>query len=297
VLAFPSEWAEDYTLDVLGGNVGLPQSFDEDLSANFKPVAHAKMGPAIDRAVGRLDTRERQVQYVNFYANLVERIDRQITPIIDCFYAPDGQPTRLGEETLIVRLSDHGELAMAHGGLRQKAFNVYEESLRVPLIISNPRLVPEGRSCPHPASLVDLMPTVASLLGVEPLPGLCGTDLSPLVHDPETEPVQQEVLFTFDDMHAGTGLVHEVLPGVPGRIRCIREQGFKYARYFDADGRYPTEHEMYDLVADPYELENLAHPEHPRYADAEVSGERDRLATKLAQVEERLARPAGLTSD
>jgi arylsulfatase A-like enzyme len=293
VLAFPREWTEDYTSDVLEGEVGLPPSFDEDLSANFKPTAHARMGPAIDRAVGKLETREQRVQYVNFYANLVERIDRQIAPIIDCFYAPDGEPTRLGEETLIVRLSDHGELAMAHGGLRQKAFNVYEESLRVPLIFSNPRLVPEGRSCPHPASLVDLMPTVASLLSVEPLLGLRGADLSPLVWDPEAEPVQDEVLFTFDDMHAGTGLVHEVLPGVPGRIRCIREQRFKYARYFDADGRYPTEHEMYDLVEDPYELENLAHPDHPRYPDAEVSSERDRLAARLARVEDRLAQPVG----
>jgi arylsulfatase A-like enzyme len=292
VLAFPSEWADDYAPDLLEGEIGLPSSFNEDLSTNFKPAAHARMGAAIDRAVGALESREQQVQYVNFYANLVERIDRQIAPIVDCFYAPDGQPTRLGEETLIVRISDHGELAMAHGGLRQKAFNVYEESLRVPLIFSNPRLVPDGRCCPHPASLVDLMPTAAGLLGIEPLPGLRGTDLSPLIRDPEAQPVQDEVLFTFDDMHAGTGLVNEVLPGVPGRIRCIRERRFKYARYFDSDGRYPTEYEMYDLIEDPHELNNLAHPEHPRYADADVSTERDRLAAKLAQVEDRLAQPA-----
>jgi arylsulfatase A-like enzyme len=293
VLAFPKEWVDDYTADALEGSVGLPPSFDEDLSANFKPAAHARMGAAIDRAVGKLESREQQVQYANFYANLVERIDRQIAPIVDCFYTPDGQPTRLGEETLVVRLSDHGELAMAHGGLRQKAFNVYEESLRVPLIFSNPRLVPEGRPCPYPAALVDLMPTVAGLLGIEPLPGLRGTDLSPLIRDPEAEPVQHEVLFTFDDMHAGTGLVNEVLPGVPGRIRCIRERRFKFARYFDADGRYPTEYEMYDLVEDPYELENLAHPDHPRYAEPEVRRERERLAAKLARVEERLAQPVG----
>jgi arylsulfatase A-like enzyme len=274
------------------GGIGLPASFDEDLSANFKPTAHAMMGPGIDRAVGKLDTREQQVRYLNFYANLVARIDRQIAPIIDCFYGPDGEPTKLGEETLVIRFSDHGELGMAHGGLRQKAFNVYEESLRVPLIFSNPTLVPEGRSCPHPASLVDLIPTLASLLGVEPPPGLRGTDLAPLVRDPAAEPVQEEVLFTFDDMHAGTGLVREVLPGAPGRIRCIRERRFKYARYFDAEGRYPTEYEMYDLDDDPHELENLAHPGHPRYAEPDVSRERDRLAAKLERVEQHLAAAA-----
>jgi arylsulfatase A-like enzyme len=291
VLAFPREWTDDYTPDWLAGDVELPPSFDEHLAANSKPTAHPMMGAVIDRAVGQLDTLEQRLQYVNFYANLVARIDRQIAPIIDCFYGPDDQPTKLGEETLIVRFSDHGELAMAHGGLRQKAFNVYEETLRVPLIFSNPRLIPVGRSCPHPASLLDIMPTLASLLAVDPLPGLRGTDLGPLVRDPEAAPVQDEVLFTFDDMHAGTGLVPAVLPGAPGHIRCARERRFKYARYFDAEGNHPTEYEMYDLDADPSELENLAHPNHPRYADPDMSSERDRLAAKLASAEEKLARP------
>jgi choline-sulfatase len=240
--------------------------------------------------VGKLETPEQRDEYANFYANLVEQIDRQIAPIIDFFYDEDGRPTELGEETLIVRFSDHGELAMAHGGLRQKAFNVYEETLRVPLIFSNPRLAGAGQSCPHPASLVDLMPTLARVAGIEPPPGMRGTDLSPLVLDPNGEPVQDAVLFTFDDMHAGTGLVPEILPGAPGRIRCIREKRFKYARYFDSQGRHPDEHEMYDLEADPYELENLAHPDHPRYNDPDVASERERLAARLAEVEADLAR-------
>ena len=265
---------------------------DEDLAANRKPSAHAYLGRAIDQAVGALESREQQRRYVNFYANLVARIDGQIAPIVDCLYEADGNPTPLGEQTVVVRISDHGELAMAHGGLRQKAFNVYEESVRVPLIVSNPVLFPQARTCDHPASLLDLMPTLASLLNVEPPAGLRGADLSPVLRDPEAEPVQDEVLFTFDDMHAGTGRVPEVLPMVPGRIRCIRESAFKFARYFDAEGRHPTEYEMYDLRADPGELENLAHPDHPRYADGTVAAQRERLSARLAEVEDRLGRPA-----
>ncbi len=97
-------------------------------------------------------------------------------------------------------------------------------------------------------------------------------------------------MFTFDDMHAGTGKVREVVPAA-GRIRCIREARFKYARYFHAEGRFPVEVEMYDLAEDPYELENLAHPEHPRFEDPGVAAERARLAAKLAEAEDRLARP------
>jgi arylsulfatase A-like enzyme len=117
---------------------------------------------------------------------------------------------------------------------------------------------------------------------------LRGADLSPLIRDPANGAVQDEVLFTFDDMHPGTGRVQEVLPNLAGRIRGIRERRFKYARYFRADGAAPEEHEMYDLQDDPHELENLAHPSHPRYGEPAVAAERDRLAAKLAELEARL---------
>lgn len=290
VLGFPRTWEEDYEPADLEGPVELPPSADEDLAANLKPTAHRAMLPAIDFAVGALESPEQRRRYVNFYANLTAKIDRQLAPIVDCFYGPDGSPTPLGEETVVVRLSDHGELAMSHGGLRQKVFNVYEETLRVPLIFSNPVLFPEGRTCEYPASLVDLVPTLAGLTGVTPPPGLRGADLSPLLRDPDCGPVQDEVMFTFDDMHAGTGRVREVVPAA-GRIRCIRERRFKYARYFHAEGSYPAEYEMYDLVEDPDELENVAHPDHPRFREPAVIAARERLRAKLADFEDRLARP------
>jgi choline-sulfatase len=192
LLAFPRDWQDDYTPRDLEGDVELPESFDEDLAGNFKPTAHALMRPAIDIAVGKFQSREQHVQYVNFYANLVERIDRQIAPIIDCFYRPDHRPTRLGEDTVIVRFSDHGELGLAHGGLRQKAFNVYEESIRVPLIIAQPPAGPRRPDLPAPCIAAGSPADVADLLGVEPLPGLRGTSLAPLVRDAGAPPVNPE---------------------------------------------------------------------------------------------------------
>ena len=41
--------------------------------------------------------------------------------------------------------ADHGEMGLSHGGLRQKMFNAYEETIRVPLVVSNPVLFPEPR--------------------------------------------------------------------------------------------------------------------------------------------------------
>lgn len=78
--------------------------------------------------------------------------------------------------------------------------------------------------------------------------------------------------------------IGEVLPGAPGRIRSIRERRFKYAPYVDSEGRHPDQHEMYDLDTDPLELENLAHPDHPRQDEPTVAAERERLAARLAQL-------------
>ena len=47
-------------------------------------------------------------------------------------------PASMRSRTVIVRTSDHGELGLAHGGMRQKMFNVYEEALRVPFVVSSP---------------------------------------------------------------------------------------------------------------------------------------------------------------
>src|SRR4051812_11992225 len=187
-------------------------------------------------------------------------------------------------------MSDHGEMGLSHGGLRQKAFNVYEETMRVPLIVSNPHLCPEPRVSDTPASLLDLLPTIASLCNVQPAPGLRGVDLSPAIHDPDGGPVQDHVLFTFDDTRAAADSIREPVAAA-NRIRCIREPRFKYARYFHADGAFPEEFEMYDLQDDPLELENLAHPDHPRYGEPAVAQERERLGRKLAEVEARNARP------
>jgi arylsulfatase A-like enzyme len=291
VLAYPNgAWTDDFTEQDIAGDIPLPETISEDLQANRKPAAHATLKFIADFALGPITTDDERAGYVNFYANLSERIDAQIAPIVDRFYAADGTPTQLGHDTVLVRISDHGELALSHGGMRQKAFNVYEETLRVPLIVSNPHLCPQPRTTEHPASLLDLLPTIATLCGVEPPDGLRGADLTPIIEDPEHGPVQDHVLFTFDDTRAAAASVKEPIAAA-NRIRAIRERRFKYARYFHAEGAFPEEREMYDLEADPLELENLAHPEHPRYAEPDVVAERERLAAKLADAEARNARP------
>ena len=71
---------------------------------------------------------------------------------------------RCCDDTLVIRTADHGEMGLAHGGLRQKNFNFYEESIRVPLVYSNPKLFKKPRRSSALVSHVDFLPTLAEPL-------------------------------------------------------------------------------------------------------------------------------------
>jgi choline-sulfatase len=255
--------------------VQLPPTVDEDLAG--KPAVHALMQMGMTAYMGPLRNRRDQLDYVNFYAYLHRVVDAKIGRLLAAL-GDHSDPGSLRSRTVVVRCADHGEMGLSHGGLRQKAFNVYEETINIPLVVSNPVLFPTGRETDALASLIDILPTMLRLAGLDSPPGVRGRDLSPIVAraaEPEREAlaaslvdlsqvtdhaapassVRDAVHFTYDDHQAATALTEA--PGQPNRIRAIRTASAKYAFYFDPGGREPTEYELYDLERDPLEVQNL----------------------------------------
>jgi len=249
--------------------IDLPPNIDDDLST--KPSVQAAFRQLVAAGTGHVLTRQRQLGYARFYAYLNQQVDAEIQKLLTALDARG-----LTEDTLIVRTSDHGELAMSHGRMRQKFYNVYRETLSVPLIVSNPRIYPEARSTGAMASLIDVLPTLASLAGV-PEPeqyGFRGRDLTPVLVDPAAS-VQDVLHFTYED---------DAFPVKPADcIRAIVEPDWKYAVYYDPFSGAPTEYEMYDLKTDPLEMTNLAHASH---STPESEVERARLHRRLVDVME-----------
>lgn len=247
--------------------IDLPPTVDEDLAT--KPTVHTGFKRFVAIGTGHVRSRERQRNYARFYAYLCREVDKQIGKVLDALDA-----NGLTENTLVIRTADHGELAMAHGALRQKFYNAYRETLNVPLIISNPKLFPEPQTTDSFASLVDILPTLASLTGLPDIErfNFRGRDLTPILEDPTRE-VQDYIHFTYED---------DVFP-VQGAncIRAIVEKEWKYAVYYDPYKGAPVEYEMYNLKDDPHESTNLAHPKNfkPAYA-----AERRRLHNRLIEV-------------
>ena len=302
VLGYPGSYRTGgYTdADFRDLGVELPPTIDENLRG--KPSVHALMRMGMAAYLGPLTDRQAKLDYVNFYAYLHRVIDDKIGRLLAAL-GDAADPTSLRSRSVIVRCSDHGEMGLSHGGLRQKAFNGYEETINIPIVVSNPVLFPQPAETDALASLVDLLPTIAGIGGADTEgAGLRGRDLTPVLarkasvdrkaakatgvdlgavanHDAPADSVQDSIHFTFDDHQAGTAT--REAPGQPNRVRFLRRDRFKYGIYFDPAGEQPTEHEMYDLERDPNESRNLVDLHTGQPFDRADSPVREELAEEL----------------
>jgi len=86
-------------------------------------------------------------------------------------------------ETVVVLTSDHGEEFFEHGRFGHRK-TLYEESIRVPLVIAGSSRIPAGATVAEPVSLLDVAPTVLDLAGAAALPDTYGRSLLPLLSRP-----------------------------------------------------------------------------------------------------------------
>jgi len=237
-------------------------------------------------ASGPIPTRQMKRNYLNFYANLMKASDAYLVKILDTL-------ARAGllDDTLVIATADHGEMGTTHGGMRQKNFNFYEESTHVPLVSSTPRLFKKPRTTDALVSHVDFLPTLASLVGApaDARDSWEGVDYSDQILSRSPKPPQSYTVFTYDDWQSGQS--RGPYPQPPNHIVSIREQRYKLARYYDADGNAPDQWEMYDLETDPLERTNIAYKHHKR--TPEQKRQYGRLRHKLAHVEQTRLQPLG----
>lgn len=187
------------------------------------------------RGRGQINSRDAN-HLIDLYDSGIRQTDEELERLF-AFLRENGRFDR----ALIVLTSDHGEEFLEHGSVLHGETQ-YAEVLRVPLIIRYPPALPALR-VRSPVSLVDVLPTLLSLLGEEPIDGIDGIDLSPLWNDPSPQTISgfdQRMLFSGGD-HLGD------------ITRSIRQGDFKLIY----DSATQTR-ELYDLRADPGEQIDIA---------------------------------------
>ena len=173
---------------------------------------------------------------------------RQCEMVDDCvgriFRALRG--SRFAANTVFIFSSDHGEMLGEHNRLGKNA--LYDGSLRVPLIIVAPGRAPENtRNATTLTTGVDITATMLDYAGAEPMPGMTiARSLRPV-------------------LEGKTGKIHEYLPaetsvhGVAGPHVSIQHGAYKSIFAMTEGGTSGME--LYNTVADPHELKDLARTE------------------------------------
>jgi len=192
-----------------------------------------------DRYFWRWDTPEKYQKNMKAYYRMLSGVDMVIGRIQD-------ELKRNGQDknTVIIFMGDNGYY-MGDRGFAGK-WSHYEESLRVPLIVYDPRLPIEqrGKVESKMALNIDIPSTILDICGVDIPKQYEGMNLNPVVNGATVEKWRTDFFceHLMDD---------KTIPKWEG----IRDERYVYARYFEQDPQYEF---LHDLKSDPDQLINLA---------------------------------------
>ncbi len=238
----PKEFADRYP----PGDIPVPENFMPE-----HPFDNGEMRIRDEKLAPWPRTPEIVQQHIAAYYAMITHLDAQMARVLSAL-----EESGHADDTIIVFAGDNG-LAVGQHGLMGKQ-NMYEHSVRVPLIIGGPG-IPGGQRCDALCYLHDIFPTVCELAGV-----------------PTPESVDSESLVSLM-----TGDEDSLRPSVysayKGIHRMVRDDRHKLIEY-SVDGKRTTQ--LFDVSDDPWELDNLAD-------DPEYAGDVERLRKELAEWMER----------
>lgn len=158
------------------------------------------------------------------------------------------------DETIIIITSDHGESLLERGYIGHSSCslqgNLYDEGIKIPLIMRYPAIIPKGKVIETQISQVDIMPTIFELLGLKYNIKFDGKSLIPLINGQKNNFIEETFAET---LVCGW----QVVKGDERRIWCIRTPAWKliyYSNPMKIDGNY---YELFNLDNDPGEKINV----------------------------------------
>lgn len=220
----------------------LPRTASDD--------AFQRVPEAVKKSEGRVRWKRRFAtpamaqDIVRDYYRLLTGVDREVGRVREAL-----RQRGLADRTVIMVTGDNG-FALGDRGLADKWF-MWEEDIRVPTVVFDPRLGKEqrGRSITALTLNVDFAPTMLDLAGLTPPASMQGRSLRPWLRG--ESPADWRSDFFYE---------HVTLPQMIPPCDGVRTESWKYIRW---TANTPPVEELYDLAADPFEETNLAgHPAH-----------------------------------
>ena len=261
-------------------DIPLPETFNDDYKDRAAAASKAEMrvdrdltesdvkGPPPEGLAGDALKKWKYQRYIKDYLRVIASIDDNVGRLLDFL---DEQ--HLAENTLVVYTSDQGFFLGDHGWF-DKRF-MYEESLRMPLLMRFPGVVPPGRINRDMVLNVDFGPTFLDIAGVLVPKDMQGHSVLPLLRGHTPGNWRRSMYYQYFEYPA----MHSVLPHYG--IRTPRYKLIHYAYKSEID-----EWELFDLEKDPQEL-------HSVYADPQYADTVKQLKQELQRLRKELKIPEG----
>jgi arylsulfatase len=257
----PAEYRDRYDPQALPRPIGGPDDLDDKPAIYREASAKSYAGTL----PGFEDYTADEIQGIvaDYYA-MISLVDDEVGRILGAL-----DEEGLADDTLVVFTSDHGELLGDHRMLL-KGPMMFDSSVRVPLIVRWPGVLPEGETRDDLVQWIDLAPTLLEAAGIAGLPRAQGSSLLGLAQSGRWPQARGWALGEYRN----SCIPYEV----PVHTTMLRTDEWKVVVHHGAPST-PRERtgELYDLVNDPQESRNL-------WDDQEFTGRRAELQEQLLDV-------------
>ena len=215
-------------------------------------------------------TRWGYQRYIKDYLRCVTSVDENVGRLLDVL-----DESGLRDNTIVVYTSDQGFFLGDHGWY-DKRF-MYDESVRMPLLVRYPREVPAGSTTDAMVTNVDFAQTLLDHAGLPALPGMQGRSFRPVLRGEPPADWPESFYYRYWEHDDGSHHVGAHYGVRTRRHKLIRYYGEGFGLPGASDRTLPAEWELFDLEQDPCELRSV-HAD-PAYADVrrELEAELTRL--------------------
>lgn len=238
--------------------IPVPPNMDDAFFARLPPFLANEKNEGRHRWRWRFDTPAKYQQYMKGYYRLATEVDASVGRLLS-------ELSRLGldDNTLVIFTTDNGYFHGEHG-LADKWYP-YEESIRVPLIVRDPRMPSDRRGHINDDIVlnVDLAPTLLASAGIAAPPRMQGRDFAPLYLTAPKPAWRNEFFYEHPTIRN--------VDFIPASEALVRTD-VKYIRWPDFGYE-----ELFDLLRDPREEHNLV-------KDKQSAGLLARLRTRFAEL-------------
>lgn len=211
-------------------DIPKPSNFNDDYQGRPDAVRNANM------KIGDFEDIPDYETFVKDYYRCLAGVDENVGRVLHAL-----QQMGYEDDTVVVYSSDNGFFIGEHHFF-DKRF-MYEESIRVPLLVKYPKMIKAGTMASEMVLNVDVAPTILDIAGVPVYDAMDGVSFKPLLQGEKIE-WRKDFLYEYYEY-----------PGAHSarKNRGVRTERWKYIHFFEE----PQESELYDLHNDPHEMDNL----------------------------------------